>query len=356
MGFDFTKNMQFFVVLIFVLALLRKVVTVYVCGSMFCEVFKNQPKAIICESNTVVGDQTETLEIDSSSSNCVKTSVSNEELKRSDPKAIDSIKRRRVSNRVGCKARLVMRLHGVDRYIVTLFEERHNHPMTSIPSSPFLKVNRALDIGHQNFVLNCSKANIGTMKCYRLYKEIVGGYSNIGATSVDFKNFKLDLKAYVAGVDAQMLIDKLFRKRETCSEFFFNYDVDGSDQLTRIFRLTLFVERIMLCSEMLSHSMLLSRLIGTIWYFVPFTGVENHKKCITFGAGLLLKEDVESYIWVFRSFISAMTKEPTCIITDQDPAMRVAFEQIFKTARHRYCMWHIMSKVTSKILDPCVFP
>ncbi|CAH9104823.1 unnamed protein product [Cuscuta europaea] len=158
------------------------------------------------------------------------------------------------------------------------------------------------------------------------------------------------------GVDAQMLIDKLFRKRETCSEFFFNYDVDGSDQLTRIFRLTLFVERIMLCSEMLSHSMLLSRLIGTIWYFVPFTGVENHKKCITFGAGLLLKEDVESYIWVFRSFISAMTKEPTCIITDQDPAMRVAFEQIFKTARHRYCMWHIMSKVTSKILDPCVFP
>ncbi|CAH9138537.1 unnamed protein product [Cuscuta epithymum] len=73
------------------------------------------------------------------------------------------------------------------------------------------------------------------MKCYRLYKETVGGYANIGATSVDFKNFKRDLKAYLVGVDAQRLIDKLFRKKETSSAFSFDYVVDESDQLTRIF-------------------------------------------------------------------------------------------------------------------------
>ncbi|VFQ70899.1 unnamed protein product [Cuscuta campestris] len=62
--------------------------------------------------------------------------------------------------------------------------------------------------------------------------ESVGGYNNIGATAIDFKNFKRDLKAYVAGGDAQMIIDKMFRRQETCPAFRFAYDVDETDQLT----------------------------------------------------------------------------------------------------------------------------
>ncbi|RAL54253.1 hypothetical protein DM860_001381 [Cuscuta australis] len=80
-----------------------------------------------------------------------------------------------------------------------------------------------------------ARANIGPMKSYRLFKESVGGFNNVGATAIDFKNFKRDLKAYIAGVDAQMLIDKLFRKKQTCSAFHFDYDVDESDQLTKVF-------------------------------------------------------------------------------------------------------------------------
>ncbi|CAH9124610.1 unnamed protein product [Cuscuta epithymum] len=313
------------------------------------EGFKNLPKPSNIESSSCVGDGTESMNTESSSSNSENVAGCNEEVKSSEPKGIPSNKRRRVSNRVGCRARLVMRLHAGHGYLVTRFEERHKHPMTSTPSRPFLKVNRALDAGHQNFVLNCSKANIGTMKCYRLYKETVGGYSNIGATAVDFKNFKRDLKAYVSGVDAQMLVDKLFRKRETCSEFFFAYDVDASDQLTRIFWADPVCRKnYALFGDVVSFD----ATFETNRYnmvFAPFTGVDNHKKCITFAAGLISKEDIESYEWIFRSFISAMTKEPTCIITDQDPAIRAAIENVFTVSRHRYCMWHIMSKLTAKV-------
>ncbi|VFQ91055.1 unnamed protein product [Cuscuta campestris] len=123
--------------------------------------------------------------------------------------------RRRISNRVDCKARVAFRLVG--------------------GVGPFLKINRNLEIGHKKFMLNCAKANIGPMKSYRLFKESVGGYDNVGAIDVDFKNFKRDLKAYIAGADAQMLIDKLFGKKQKCSAFHFDYDVDESDQLTRVF-------------------------------------------------------------------------------------------------------------------------
>ncbi|XP_074299466.1 protein FAR-RED IMPAIRED RESPONSE 1-like [Silene latifolia] len=41
-------------------------------------------------------------------------------------------------------------------------------------------------------------------------------------------------------------------------------------------------------------------------------------------------------------------KEPEYIITDQDPGIISSIGQIFKTARHRFYMWHIMNKVPVK--------
>ncbi|KAK9724387.1 hypothetical protein RND81_05G069000 [Saponaria officinalis] len=42
-------------------------------------------------------------------------------------------------------------------------------------------------------------------------------------------------------------------------------------------------------------------------------------------------------------------REPQCIITDQDPAMKNVLPVVFKQAMHRFCMWHIMQKVPDKV-------
>ncbi|XP_019166907.1 PREDICTED: protein FAR1-RELATED SEQUENCE 5-like [Ipomoea nil] len=83
--------------------------------------------------------------------------------------------------------------------------------------------------------------------------------------------------------------------------------------------------------------------------FVPFTGVDNHKRCITFGAGLLTKEDADSYSWLLEKFVCAMGKRPLCVVTDQDLAMQIAIKRVLPECRHRYCMWHIMTKVNEKL-------
>ncbi|XP_074297267.1 protein FAR-RED IMPAIRED RESPONSE 1-like [Silene latifolia] len=84
--------------------------------------------------------------------------------------------------------------------------------------------------------------------------------------------------------------------------------------------------------------------------FTPFTGVENHKRSVTFcGALVIAHEDADSFKWVFTHFLAAMGgKEPNYIITDYDPGILKAVPLVFKTVRHRYCMWHIMNKVPSK--------
>ncbi|XP_074265963.1 protein FAR-RED IMPAIRED RESPONSE 1-like [Silene latifolia] len=84
--------------------------------------------------------------------------------------------------------------------------------------------------------------------------------------------------------------------------------------------------------------------------FAPFTGIDNHKKSITFGCVLLDHEDDDSFIWAFQQFLKAMGgKEPNYIISDQDAGIINAVPAVFKKARHRFCMWHIMKKVTDKV-------
>lgn len=51
--------------------------------------------------------------------------------------------------------------------------------------------------------------------------------------------------------------------------------------------------------------------------FAPFTGKDNHGKCVTFGAGLLTSEDELSYVWLLEKFLKCMdNKSPHLLITD----------------------------------------
>lgn len=75
--------------------------------------------------------------------------------------------------------------------------------------------------------------NIGPSKSFKLCKEHVGGYQNVGATKQDFKNFRRDLIAYIKDTDAQMFVDILTKKKEVSNAFFFEYDVDSDGSLCR---------------------------------------------------------------------------------------------------------------------------
>ncbi|XP_074292402.1 protein FAR1-RELATED SEQUENCE 5-like [Silene latifolia] len=83
--------------------------------------------------------------------------------------------------------------------------------------------------------------------------------------------------------------------------------------------------------------------------FTPFTGVDHHKRSIIFCGALIAKEDYESFNWAFSRFLIAMLgKEPEYIITDEDTGIIKSVLLVFKTARHRFYMWHILNKVPSK--------
>ncbi|XP_063948184.1 protein FAR1-RELATED SEQUENCE 5-like [Daucus carota subsp. sativus] len=207
--------------------------------------------------------------------------------------------RRTVSRRCGCKVKVVMKIRSQNRYYIFNFVELHNHPLASESGRQFLRSSREMTVSLRNFVFDAAKVNIGCSKAFSLVKEMTGGYSNVGATLRDFRNFNRDLKEFVGERDGQMLIDKFKVLQETSKSFYFAYELDGD---------------------------------GYNMIFAPFTGVDKHDRCVTFAACLLSKEDVAHYNWAFKHFVKAMGRNNDLV-----------------ASKHRLCMWHIMQKFPIKL-------
>ncbi|XP_031131890.1 protein FAR1-RELATED SEQUENCE 5-like [Ipomoea triloba] len=257
--------------------------------------------------------------------------------------------RRRVSNRVGCMARCALKRLKDGHYAINVLIETHKHRLCDKEAKKFLKINRNLGIGHQAFIAACEKANIGTSKAFELYSVLGGGVDSVGATCIDFRNCRRDVQAQVHDADAQSIIEKYTKKKTLFATYTFDYDVDAEQKLCRVFWCDPIAKQNYLqFGEMVSFDATY-RTNRYKMVFVPFTGIDNHKKCVTFGAGLISREDKTSYAWLLNAFKRCMGQPPTCIITDQDPALKEVVPEVFPESRHRFCMWHIMTKLVEKM-------
>ena len=84
--------------------------------------------------------------------------------------------------------------------------------------------------------------------------------------------------------------------------------------------------------------------------FVPFTGVDNHWSNVTFASALLENECHTNIEWALGAFNRCMDHPPPCVITDQCLSIKKAIRNVWPGAKHRFCMWHIMNKLSSKVI------
>ncbi|KAK1385315.1 hypothetical protein POM88_023050 [Heracleum sosnowskyi] len=218
--------------------------------------------------------------------------------------------RRNVSNRCGCGAKIILRVVSGKTYRISTFVEEHNHDLVPKSGRQFMRVNRQMSIISRKFVFDAANVNIGVSKSHSFMKEQVGGYANVGATVRDFRNFSRDLKAYVGERDAQMIINKFKAKHASCESFYYAYDVDSEDHLTKLFWADAIARR---NYELYGDAVSFDATFDTNMYnmvFCPFTGCPAMKQAIPI------------------SFAA----------TDEFPA-----------TRHRLCMWHIMEKFPMKL-------
>ena len=76
---------------------------------------------------------------------------------------------------------------------------------------------------------------------------------------------------------------------------------------------------------------------------VSFVGMNHHNKNIMLECRFILNERIESFIWLFQTFLSSMGgKHPMTIMTDQAPSIAATIRSVFPQAKHRLCIWHII--------------
>ncbi|KAK9677023.1 hypothetical protein RND81_11G116700 [Saponaria officinalis] len=226
--------------------------------------------------------------------------------------------------RIGCTARILFKfiIQEIDEvkvplFVVGQFHAAHNHLLCPLKFREFQKKCRDLNIQHKQFIVDNCKVNVGPTATFRHVKEYVDGYENIGACLTDFKNFGREIKCFIGLEDAQM------------KGFYYAYDIDQNKCLFRVFWAD-------------AEAVTFDPTYSTNRYdmiFAPFTGVDHHKKSVTFGASLMSRENEPNFKWIFTKFLDAMGgMQPHCFFTDQCPAMKTA-----------YCMWHIMQKLPEKV-------
>ncbi|XP_074301397.1 protein FAR1-RELATED SEQUENCE 5-like [Silene latifolia] len=251
--------------------------------------------------------------------------------------------------RIGCTTMIEFRYNG-DGYVVFQFREWHNHRLCSLRNQQFQKKHRHLHLYHKKTIIDHSSVNQGPTRAFRNVKEYVDGYENGRAQLVDFKNFGRDIKCFIGDRDAQLFVNYFEDKRDTNAGFYFAYELDSGKCLVRAFWCDAESRRnYALFGDYITYDPTYSTNKYCM-LFTPFTGVDHHKRSVTFASALLFHEDEDSFTWVFQKFLDAMgQREPHRIITDQCAGIKLGLRAVFKHAKRRYCMWHIMQKLTDKV-------
>ncbi|KAL1358779.1 hypothetical protein AAHE18_04G058600 [Arachis hypogaea] len=262
-------------------------------------------------------------------------------------KRIKDVNHMRKETRTGCPAMIRMRLMDSQRWRILEVTLEHNHML----GSKIHKSVKKMGTGTKKKSLLSSNAEVHTVKLYRALVIDAGGNSSAisnareDRTLSEFCN-RLNLKRG----DTQAIYNYLCRMQLTNPNFFYLMDFNDEGHLRNAFWAD-------------SRSRAACGYFGDVIYFdntylsskyeiplVAFVGINHHGQSVLLGCGLLAGETIESYVWLFRAWITSLSGcSPQTIITDKCKVLQSAIAEVFPQSLHRFGLPLIMKKVPEKL-------
>ncbi|XP_071728889.1 protein FAR1-RELATED SEQUENCE 5-like [Rutidosis leptorrhynchoides] len=273
-------------------------------------------------------------------------------------------KRNRSSQRTGCLASIGIVLNKYNKFVIQKFVKAHNRILVHPHHIKHLKSKKRLNNSQKSFLFKLNQAEIGPCRGYRILEKVKGGDEDVGCSKVDCKIWKRDVIKYIGEGDGEMFGQLLENKKKSLNNFSFEYFTVFNNDKWELARAFWADQASKENYKVFGDVVLFDSTYRTNKYdmkFIPFTGIDNHKKCVTFGAALLAKEDLDSYKWLCEAFKKAFPEEPQIVLTDQDPSMIVAIEAVSESKTQTLyvaCQWSIVrsnpSKVWSTLIGPAI--
>ncbi|XP_028060627.1 protein FAR1-RELATED SEQUENCE 5-like [Camellia sinensis] len=203
----------------------------------------------------------------------------------------------RAETRTGCEARLFVKLDvNSGKFVVIDFKEKHNHEHVSLDCAHMLSSQRKISDTQAIELDLASESGLCLGQSFELMGREAGGKS-------------LDNEEQITNMfwaDAQMVMDY--------AQFGDVVTFDTTYKLNKEHR-----------------------------PFASFVGCNHHRETVVFGAALLYDKTAETFVWLFQTFLEAMSKKaPKTLFTDEDAAMAKAIPIVMPDTSHRLCTWHLM--------------
>ncbi|TYI70658.1 hypothetical protein E1A91_D08G237100v1 [Gossypium mustelinum] len=175
---------------------------------------------------------------------------------------------------------------------------------------------------------NCSGKNVGTL--------------NYAFRPVNRKR--------MLGRDAQNLLDYFKKMQAENPGFFYAIQLDEDNRMANVFWAD---ARSRTAYMHFGDAVKLDTSYRVNQYrvpFAPFTGLNHHGQMILFGCALLFDDSEASFVWLFKTFLTAMNdRRPVSLITDQDRAIQTAMSQVFPGVPHCINKWHVLREGPEKL-------
>ncbi|XP_056697420.1 protein FAR1-RELATED SEQUENCE 6-like [Spinacia oleracea] len=259
----------------------------------------------------------------------------------------------RKSKKCECLAMLRASINGVGEWVVkTVVLEHVNHQPTPSKWRGVKEYRMAHVTKHFKHSIITSYDSGAPMSQVRAnLAERLGGIENVVLSEKDMNHIvQSERKLKMEGGDANAMMTYFEGLQKDNDKFYHAHRLDEEGHLTDIMWVDArsrvafsdFGEVVCFDATYLTNSYELP--------FANFVGVNHHGHSLLLGCALMSHEDCDSFSWLFKQWRLCMGGRcPAAILTDQAPAMRRPLEEVMPEARHRWCLWHIMNKIPSKL-------
>ncbi|XP_062164895.1 protein FAR1-RELATED SEQUENCE 5-like [Alnus glutinosa] len=241
------------------------------------------------------------------------------------PKTSDCSKPIPISNKTGCGARICTNLCDDGTWFLSKVELMHNHSLSPGKARFFRSNKKISDAAKRRLELN-DRAGIRLCKNFNSLVVESGGFENLSFGERDCRNYINKARELNLGKGgAQALCDYFRRMQKQNSGFYYVIDVDDDCRLRNVFWAD---ARSRAAYDFFGDVITFDTTYLTNKYdmpFAPFVGVNHHGQSILLGAGLISREDTDTFVWLFKCWLECMNGQaPKAIMTDQDRAMKNA--------------------------------
>ncbi|XP_010255612.1 PREDICTED: protein FAR1-RELATED SEQUENCE 5-like [Nelumbo nucifera] len=259
---------------------------------------------------------------------------------RMDDKRRTEVKYHRPETRTGCLARITIVLQTNGKYRITHFEPSHNHKVARPEETHLLRSQRRLNPDQPKKVNSSGlqlKASTGFTSGQTEGSEDLSHVHSDCGNYLPFKRMRMMKQG-----DAGAILEYFEKAQLENKSSFHSMQLDMDDKITNIFWTDAkMVEDYGHFGDVVCFDTTY-RLNEEGHPFASFVGVNHHKQAIIFGVALLYDETVESFTWLFKTFVMVMSgKEPRTILSDKCEAISKAIALVLPKACCRLCVWHV---------------